>query len=149
MLEVVRRRPILFAVLCAVAFAIIAFLALVAFGLLLLSQGSRNSIPPIPSPDGTVLICPYVVGTSPEVLFELRDSRNRRLFSDSTGASDRLRWEFRWEDADTFVLESSDIGDVRWRRDAKGVWANAALNTKEVESTDTTLPGVAESPVAR
>ena len=139
MFESVKRRPILFGALGVAAFAAAAYLALVTVGLLVLFSGGRNSIPPMPSPDGSVLICPYVIGTSPDVLFELRDTKNRRLFSDATGASDRMRWEFRWEDADTFVLESSDIGGVRWRRDTNGAWANAALSSKEVETTDTTL----------
>jgi hypothetical protein len=40
-------------------------------------------------------------------------------------ASAHHRWHAYWENEDAVVLESTDIGRVRWTRSTKGVWSKS------------------------
>lgn len=45
------------------------------------------------------------------------------LYETSMEASTRMRWDFHWDDDDTIVFKSSDIGGSRWVRGSDGSWS--------------------------
>ncbi len=57
------------------------------------------------------------------VAFEIRDAAGKPLHREETGASDRMRWEFQWDDRDRLWMYSGDIGTYRWERRDDGIWS--------------------------
>jgi hypothetical protein len=98
--------------------------------LFLLTSGCRGrpGHAPIPSPDGSMRLHTRVEQSRSDpathlcVIFEIRDSSGRILYSENTKASDVMRWRMSWVGDDRIRLESSDIGTYHWRRQADGGW---------------------------
>jgi len=110
--------------------------ALVLVGVALAPAGCRGRVDTvasykevIPSPDGTrLLICTVNPDRSDAtkylcVRFRVIVPDVREECNIQTGASHTMRWSMRWDGNDAVVLESSDIGTLRWRRAADGTWA--------------------------
>ena len=95
---------------------------------LLAGCGGVPGRPPIPSPDGSMMLHTRIEQSRVDpraylcVVFEIRDGSGRVLHAENTRASDRMRWNMSWVSDDRIRLESSDIGTYYWRKQADGGW---------------------------
>ena len=56
---------------------------------------------------------------------EIRQADGVVVYREQTSASARLNWSIAWPDDGTVHLDSSDIGDLYWERQADGSWQRA------------------------
>jgi len=114
---------------CSLAFLCLlaAVVALFAVPKWLESSASRSER--IASPDGSRVLVTSIVSDKADptayltVAFEIRDAQTGEvLFSDTTGASDRMRWSMTWLSNSEIQLTSSDIGDYCWVETPDGTW---------------------------
>jgi hypothetical protein len=56
------------------------------------------------------------------VQFSIVDVKGKVLYQTQTSASARMKWSLSWQDNNQIVLQSSDIGMLRWQRQANGQW---------------------------
>lgn len=96
-------------------------LAILLLALICGCSSRTTAIPSFPSPDGSLEIVPGVKNGI--VGMKIVDASGAVLYETSTEASNRMRWDFHWEDNDTIVFESSDLGDSRWVRLQNGSWS--------------------------
>ncbi len=98
------------------------------FLLLGCTQRSSSDSNAIPSPNGNLTLITSINRSKEDltkflcVKFQIIDSTGRVLYEEQTGASDRMRWNMRWEDNQHVVLDSSDIGTIIWEQQADGSW---------------------------
>jgi hypothetical protein len=97
--------------------------------LLVAGCGSRQGRPPVPSPDGTMMLHTRIEQSRQDpgaylcVILEIRDRSGHVLYSENTRASDAMRWNVSWVSNDRIRLDSSDIGTYDWRKQPGGGWA--------------------------
>ena len=93
-----------------------------------LTLGCHRVPPPLPSPDGSMLLVTSVEKSRNDpgaylcVVFEIRSTNGVTLHRENTRASVTMRWSVSWESNSNLVLKSSDIGDYRWWRQSDGTW---------------------------
>ena len=73
------------------------------------------------SPDGSMTL-KADPGEHRGVVLSIYDGAGKLMHSENTRASDVQGWTVRWVDNSTILLDSSDIGYMRWRRQADGSW---------------------------
>jgi hypothetical protein len=89
---------------------------------------SHQGHPPVPSPDGTMILHTRIERSRQDpvaylcVIFEIRDPSGRLLYSENTRASDTMRWNVSWVANDRIRLVSSDIGTYDWQKQPGGGW---------------------------
>jgi hypothetical protein len=69
---------------------------------------------PIPSPDGALLLKPYLDDEG-LVAYCVANRTGETIAKVETRASNHSRWVMGWNSNDTVVLDSSDIGTYAWR----------------------------------
>ena len=90
--------------------------------------GCHRTPPPIPSPDGSMVLNTSVENSRADpgaylcAIFEIRSTNGTLLHRENTRASVVHRWSLSWGDDSNVLLKSSDIGDYRWRRQPDGTW---------------------------
>jgi len=80
---------------------------------------------PMTTTDGRWSVVAAVSTSGPRsgcVQFKIRDAQGHMVHREQTGASQRMRWEFAWDDADRLWFYSGDIGTSYWERQDDGVW---------------------------
>jgi hypothetical protein len=81
------------------------------------------------SPDGRWSVVTSINGNKPSdpcIQLEIRDASGGVVHREQTGESDRMRWEFAWDDEDRLWLYSGDIGTFYWER-RDGIWTRSAV----------------------
>ncbi|OPZ87702.1 MAG: hypothetical protein BWY76_00336 [bacterium ADurb.Bin429] len=81
----------------------------------------------IPSKDGKYILVTSVITdkANPQythVTFTVQDAAGKTVFSEVTGASDRMKWRMYWGDNYRIWLNSSDIGSYCWDHQPGGIW---------------------------
>ena len=88
----------------------------------------RHASPSLVSPDGSLVLATSVERNRADprkylyVVFEIRDRKGKVLHSENTAASHLSQWQMSWVSTNKVKLESSDIGNYTWTKQADGSW---------------------------
>jgi hypothetical protein len=82
----------------------------------------------IPSPDGHLILVTAINHDKTDlrtylcVKFQITDNAGHVLYEEQTYASNRMKWDIKWDGNERIVLDSSDIGTYTWELTNDGRW---------------------------
>jgi|GEM_PF-5814315 len=113
-----------------------AIISLILIDLMLVDSGPRQQKFPSPNGEMVALVVENRMEDHPNpgcLTLTVFDADQNPRFTYPTCASSFIGWQFQWIGDTALVLDSSDVGSIRWELDESGDWFQRAGCGKEME----------------